>query len=78
MSTNIKALEKAVKIKGSAAALAAVAEIAPQFLHQILKGLRPLPKRKAILIERDTGIGRKELFPDDWKEHWPELAAKKR
>ena len=73
MSTNIEALQRAVAVKGSAAALAVVADMTPQFMHQVLKGERPLPKRKAILIERDTGVGRKEIFPDDWQEHWPEL-----
>lgn len=73
MSTNIEALLRAVAVKGSAASLAVAAEMTPQFMHQVLKGERPLPRKKAILIERETGIGRKEIFPSDWHEHWPEL-----
>jgi DNA-binding transcriptional regulator YdaS (Cro superfamily) len=75
MSTNIEALSKAVSLAGSAAALASAAGISPQFLSEILKGERPLPRRRAVLIERHTGVSRQELFPEDWHEHWPELVA---
>lgn len=77
MSTNIEALQRAVAVKGSAASLALAAQMTPQFMHQVLKGERPLPRKKAILIERETGVGRKEIFPDDWQEHWPELITSK-
>ena len=73
MSTNIEALQRAAAIKGSAAALALAAQMTPQFMHQVLKGERPLPRKNAVLIERETGVGRKEIFPDDWQEYWPEL-----
>lgn len=75
MSTNIEALQRAVAVKGSAASLALSAQMTPQFMHQVLKGERPLPRKNAILIERETGVGRKEIFPDDWQEYWPELTT---
>jgi DNA-binding transcriptional regulator YdaS (Cro superfamily) len=36
---------------------------------------RGVPIDRCVAIERATGgqVGRKDLRPDDWAEHWPEL-----
>ena len=68
-----QAIKRAVAAKGSASALAVAIQISPQFMHQIVKGDRPLPARKAVLVERETGVRRWELFPDDWWLQWPDL-----
>jgi DNA-binding transcriptional regulator YdaS (Cro superfamily) len=41
-------------------------------------GYRPIPVQFGWPIERETGglVTREELFPDKWREIWPELAVK--
>ena len=40
------------------------------------QGLRPVPVRHCVAIERATGgqVTRKDLRPHDWQDIWPELA----
>lgn len=40
-------------------------------------GDRPIPVRYGAPIEKATGgeVTRKDLFPNEWREIWPELAA---
>lgn len=74
MNTNTEALLRAVnKLNGNVSALARAANTSRQFMRAVLNSERPLPPKKALLIERATGVSRKELFPDDWAEIWPEL-----
>lgn len=42
------------------------------------QGLRPVPVRHCVAIERATGgaVTRKDLRPNDWQDIWPELAEK--
>ena len=49
-----------------------------QYLYQIKKGMRPVPVRHCVAIERATGgqVTRKDLRPNDWTDIWPELAEK--
>lgn len=44
-------------------------------LYQITKGLRPVPEKLCVRIERATNgaISRRDLRPDDWADIWPEL-----
>lgn len=69
------ALDRAIKQAGGQSALAKLMKISPQFMGQIANGKRPLPPRKAVMCEQATGVGRRELFPDDWQSIWPELAG---
>lgn len=46
------------------------------FLRAIATGKRPCPTKLAVKIETFTKgeVTRRDLFPDDWHEVWPELA----
>ncbi len=46
------------------------------FLRAIATGKRPCPTKLAVKIESFTKreVTRRDLFPDDWHEVWPELA----
>ena len=39
-------------------------------------GKQPIPPKRCVLIERVTAgeLTRQKLRPDDWPDHWPELA----
>ncbi|WP_082133669.1 YdaS family helix-turn-helix protein [Vogesella sp. EB] len=69
------ALDRAWKIAGSKAALAKLAGVKPPVIQQWLKGERPIPPARCVLIEKGTGgaVTRQELRPDDWLQLWPEL-----
>ncbi|EPI6484950.1 transcriptional regulator, partial [Neisseria gonorrhoeae] len=63
-------------IRGNQSDLARKTGISPSFIHQIAKGLKPVPIQSAALIEKSTNgrVTRKEMFPDTWHLIWPELA----
>lgn len=63
--------------RGRAADLSKRTLAAPSFLRAIAEGERPCPPKLAVSIEVETGgaVTRKDLFPKDWREIWPELAA---
>ncbi len=48
----------------------------PSVVSSWLSGRRPVPVAHAAAIEILTGgaVTRKELFPQDWRRIWPELA----
>lgn len=70
------ALDRAWKIAGSKAALARDVGVRPPVIQQWLKGDRPIPPARCVLIEKATNgqVTRKQLRPDDWSQLWPELA----
>ena len=39
--------------------------------------LRPFPPQHCVTLERVYGISRRDLRPDDWAKHWPELERRK-
>jgi len=39
-----------------------------------MSGVRPIPMACAALVEGASSVTRKDLFPDDWQQIWPELA----
>lgn len=63
--------------RGRAAELARKTGQSPAFLRAIAAGDRPCPPKLAVQIELHTGkaVTRKDLFPQDWADLWPELAA---
>lgn len=65
--------------KGGKKALAKQLEIAPSYLSRIASGERSITPSRAMDIERATAgaVTRKDLRPDDWFDHWPELAMQK-
>lgn len=62
--------------RGNAARLAKDTGAAKAFLRAIASGERPCPPRLAVRIEQSLGgrVSRRDLFPDDYAEMWPELA----
>lgn len=50
--------------------------VSQSMLYQMVKGLRPVPEKICVRIERETNgvVSRKNLRPDDWQDIWPELA----
>ena len=62
-------------IRGNQAKLSKKTGIAPSFINQMARGLKPVPVRYAALIEECTcgQVSRKDMFPKDWRDIWPEL-----
>lgn len=69
-------VKKACAIAGNQAFLARLLGVAPAVVYQWVSGLRPVPVRYCVAIERatDGAVTRQDLRPDDWREIWPELA----
>lgn len=65
-------------IRGNQSYLAKKTGIAPAFINQIARGVRSVPVQSAAAIEKATNgaVTRQEMFPDTWKEIWPELKRK--
>jgi len=70
-------IDRAVKIVGSQAELGRVLGITAGAVHQWVAGLRPVPARFAIAIERatDGAVASSDLRPDIFGDP-PEAAAK--
>jgi DNA-binding transcriptional regulator YdaS (Cro superfamily) len=64
--TPAEAVEKAAKMLGSQAALAAQLGVEPPTVNQWTTGRRPVPAPRAIEIEQATngGVSRHDLCPD--------------
>lgn len=47
----------------------------PPDVHKWADGTRPIPLKFGVPIERATNgkVTRKDLFPNDWQDIWPEL-----
>ena len=65
-----------LSIHGSKTKLARAINAQPQLVWQWATAVRPVPVRRCLAIELETGgvVTRKDLRPDDWQEYWPELA----
>jgi DNA-binding transcriptional regulator YdaS (Cro superfamily) len=65
--------------RGRKAALAKFLDVPPGDVTRWLKGQRPIPDKYGAGIERFTGglVTRQELFPDEWRDIWPELARRR-
>ena len=62
--------------RGSAKQLAEQINVSPAFLSQMASGIRSVSAINAVAIEKATkgAVSRKDLRPQDWALHWPELA----
>lgn len=63
--------------RGRQTELARLIGAQPQLVWQWSRGVRPVPIARCAAIERATGglVTRRELRPDDWHIHWPELVG---
>ena len=70
------AVVRAIGLAGGLGKLAAIAGVKPPTAHEWKTGERPVPPRRCYLIEQGLKmqVTRKDLRPDDYAEHWPELA----
>lgn len=57
------ALEKAVEKLGSQTNIAKLVNVKPPTVSAWLSGKRPIPAKRAIQIEKLTGVSRKDLCP---------------
>jgi len=73
-------LNSYLKEKETGVDLAAKLKVTPGFIHQIKKGLRPVPIDKCVPIEQSTNgmVTRKDLRPNDWHLIWPELTQQQK
>lgn len=57
------------------AALARKLGIRKENIFQWRAKIRPVPAKYAVEIEKftDGRVTRKDLFPDTWRQYWPEL-----
>ena len=61
--------------RGRSAALAAAVGVHPVMVSQWAGGVKPNPLERCAAIEAATAgaVTRRDLRPDDWHLHWPEL-----
>jgi len=59
---------------GSQSNLAKLLGLAPTVVNQWVKGIRPVPAIYCSSIEKETGVSRKLLRPNDYSKIWPELS----
>lgn len=61
--------------RGRAATLAAIINVSPSYLSQLISGASAISPERCVEIERatDGAVTRKDLRPDDWQKIWPEL-----
>jgi len=66
--------------RGNAKQLSEQINVSPAFLSQMASGIRSVSTKNAVAIENATNgkVTRKDLRPNDWKLHWPELAKGKK
>lgn len=70
------AIRRAIALMGGPAAAAAKLKIVQQNFHNwITRENTKVPTEHCVAIELETGgaVTRKQLRPDDWWAHWPEL-----
>lgn len=75
MTKSFQPVVDAAKHVGSVSALASRLGVQPPTVHQWITGLRPVPEKKCVLLERVTDglVTRQSLRPADWHLIWPEL-----
>lgn len=61
--------------RGNASCLAKKINISPMYVSQMVNGKRGITPKNAALIEKATAgrVSRKDIYPDTWKDIWPEL-----
>ncbi len=66
------------KKRGRGASLAVHLKVPASFVSAMGSGEKPIPFVHGAPIETFTGgeVTREEMFPDDWRTHWPELVER--
>lgn len=61
--------------RGTATSLAKSLGVSVSYLSQMASGDSPISERRAVQFESLTAgaVSRKDTFPADWKDIWPEL-----
>lgn len=69
-------VQAACTVAGGQAGLSRSLGVTAAAVNQWIKGLRPVPPKHCVAIERATNgaVTRRDLRPDDWHLIWPELA----
>lgn len=72
-------ITKACAIVGSQAEMARLLGIPVAAVSQWVRGVRPVPDKHALAIEKATNgkVTRKQLCPNTWQRYWPELGHTK-
>ena len=73
-------IQRAIELAGSAAELARLIDVDPDFVRQWRNGTKQVPARYSAAIElaTDRKVTRADLRPDDYWLIWPDLKAPKR
>lgn len=63
--------------RGRSLGLAKHLGVVPSFVNKMAAGEKPVPVEHGAPIEAFTGgaVTRQQMFPNDWRRIWPELAA---
>lgn len=63
--------------RGRSLEIAQALGVTPPVVSDWVTGKKAIPFDRCMAIERATGgiVTRKDLRPNDWQDHWPELAA---
>jgi len=79
MISAMDAISRACSLVGGVGKLADLIGVADSTVTQWRKGVRPVPRDKGVRIEVVTqgGVTRQDLYPNDFADFWPELAAQK-
>lgn len=67
--------QKAVRLAQSQEKLGALLGVTQQAISYHVEKGGPIPTKYWRAMESSVGLPRREQRPDDWQEHWPELAA---
>ncbi|MGI4935545.1 MAG: transcriptional regulator [Janthinobacterium lividum] len=75
-NTTESPIEQACASVGGQASMAKRLGVAPAVVNQWVKELRPVPIIYCCAIERESGVSRKMLRPNDWHLIWPDLKSR--
>lgn len=65
-------LKQAIHRAGGVTLVASRLNVTPQRLTNWVS--RGVPASHCLRLEELTGVSRKDLRPDDWRDYWPEAA----
>lgn len=73
MNTENTPFKQACDKAGGQAVLAKILGVHASYVNQMANGRRPVPPKYCVKIEKQLGISRKIMLPDEWAEIWPDL-----